>query len=148
MTNNMINTLWPSDAMWLYRTGSILAQLMAWCLQAASHYLIQCWPRSMVPYDVNRPQCIKSTYRWLIARLCCLQCVSNGDTVVLPWAIDIIMSHLFYRFLSTLRIMATSLSSLWETYGYSLKNSGNFRSLLFLQNSPVSRSYGGICSSY
>ena len=28
---------------------------MAWCRQATSHYLSQCWPRSVLPYDVTRP---------------------------------------------------------------------------------------------
>ena len=35
---------------------SILVQLMVWCRQATSHYLNQCWPRSMSPYGVTRPQ--------------------------------------------------------------------------------------------
>ena len=35
---------------------STLVQLMAWCCQATSHYLIQCWPSSMSPYGVTRPQ--------------------------------------------------------------------------------------------
>ena len=35
---------------------STLFQVMAWCGQAASHYLSQCWPRSMLPYGVTRPQ--------------------------------------------------------------------------------------------
>ena len=34
---------------------SILIQVMAWCCQAPSHYLSQCWPRSMSPYDATRP---------------------------------------------------------------------------------------------
>ena len=29
---------------------STLVQVMAWCRQAPSHYLSQCWPRSMSPY--------------------------------------------------------------------------------------------------
>ena len=29
---------------------------MAWCHQATSHYLNQCWPRSMSPYGITRPQ--------------------------------------------------------------------------------------------
>ena len=29
---------------------------MAWCRQATSHYLSQCWPRSMSPNGVTRPQ--------------------------------------------------------------------------------------------
>ena len=35
---------------------STLVQVMAWCRQATSHYLSQCWPRSMSPYGVTRPQ--------------------------------------------------------------------------------------------
>ena len=35
---------------------STLVQVMAWCHQATSHYLGQCWPRSMSPYGVTRPQ--------------------------------------------------------------------------------------------
>ena len=35
---------------------STLVQVMAWCRQATSHYLSQCWPRSLSPYDVTRPQ--------------------------------------------------------------------------------------------
>ena len=37
------NSLWPSAAIWWHRPGSTLAQVMAWCHQAASHYLNQCW---------------------------------------------------------------------------------------------------------
>ena len=33
-----------------------LVQVMAWCLMAPSHYLSQCWPRSLSPYGVTRPQ--------------------------------------------------------------------------------------------
>ena len=33
-----------------------LVQTMAWCRQATSHYLSQCWPRSLSPYGVTRPQ--------------------------------------------------------------------------------------------
>ena len=35
---------------------STLFQVMAWCHQATSHYLSQCWPRSMLPYVVTRSQ--------------------------------------------------------------------------------------------
>ena len=40
---------------------SILAQVMAWCRQATSHYLSQCWPRPMSPFGATRPQWVKST---------------------------------------------------------------------------------------
>ena len=39
---------------------STLVQVMAWCRQAASHYLNQCWPRPMSPYGITRPQWINS----------------------------------------------------------------------------------------
>ena len=34
---------------------STLVQVMAWCRQATSHYLSQCWPRSMSPYGILGP---------------------------------------------------------------------------------------------
>ena len=44
---------------------SILVQVMAWCRQATSHYLDQCWPRSMSPYGVTRPlKMMLSCYRY------------------------------------------------------------------------------------
>ena len=41
---------------------STLVQVMAWCRQATSHYLNQCWPRSMSPYVVTRPQWVNSSW--------------------------------------------------------------------------------------
>ena len=35
---------------------SKLVQVMAWCHQIASHYLINCWPRSLLPCGVTGPQ--------------------------------------------------------------------------------------------
>ena len=39
---------------------STLVQVMAWCRQATSHYMSQCWPRSLSPYGVIRPQWVKN----------------------------------------------------------------------------------------
>ena len=39
----VINSLGPSDAIWRQRSGSTLAQVMACCLTAPSHYLNQSW---------------------------------------------------------------------------------------------------------
>ena len=39
---------------------STLVQVMAWCHQATSHYLSQCWPKSLSPYGVIRPQWVNS----------------------------------------------------------------------------------------
>ena len=38
-----VNSLWPSDAIWRQRSGTTLAQVMACCLTAPSHYLNHCW---------------------------------------------------------------------------------------------------------
>ena len=42
-----------------------LVQVMAWCHQASSHHLNQCWPRSMSPYSVTRPQCVNKRV-WIL----------------------------------------------------------------------------------
>ena len=39
---------------------STLVQVVAWCRQATSHYLGQCWSRSMLPYGITRPQWVKT----------------------------------------------------------------------------------------
>ena len=39
---------------------STLVQVMAWCRQAPSHYLKQCWPTSLPLYGVTRPQWVNS----------------------------------------------------------------------------------------
>ena len=44
---------------------STLVQVMAWCHQATSHYLSQCWHRSMSSYGVTRPHWVKATYTCL-----------------------------------------------------------------------------------
>ena len=47
---------------------STLVQAMAWCRQATSHYLSQCWPRPLSPYGVTRPQWVNrsgDTPSWL-----------------------------------------------------------------------------------
>ena len=41
---------------------STLVQEMAWCSEARSHYLTQCWPRSPTPYGVTRPRWVKLSF--------------------------------------------------------------------------------------
>ena len=52
--------------MWLNFTDdkSTLVQVMAWCRQATSHYLSQCWPKSLSPYGVTRPQWVNVFVLW------------------------------------------------------------------------------------
>ena len=40
---------------------STLVEVMAWCRQATSHHLSPCWPRSLLTYDIIRPQWINNT---------------------------------------------------------------------------------------
>ena len=50
---------------------STLVQVMAWCRQATSHYLNQCWPRFLPPYGVTRPQWVNIiwVHLWAIQEL-------------------------------------------------------------------------------
>ena len=45
---------------------STLVQVMAWCRQATNHYLSQCWPTSLSPYGVTRPQWVNSSAIYLL----------------------------------------------------------------------------------
>ena len=40
---NHLNSLWPIYTIWGHKSGSTLAQVMAWCLMAPNHYLNRCW---------------------------------------------------------------------------------------------------------
>ena len=44
---------------------STLVQVMAWCRQATSHYLSQCWPRSLPQYGVSTPQWVNQPWSQL-----------------------------------------------------------------------------------
>ena len=83
--NKIVCMLTPSDAIWQHSFGSTLAQVMACCLTAPSHYLNQCWvvikdvllhshgsnfTRSA--HELNQPRTISQemlkislTYQWL-----------------------------------------------------------------------------------
>ena len=50
---------------------STLVQVKTWCRQATSHYLSQCWPRSLLPYGVTRPQWVKGLALEVIF-ICCV----------------------------------------------------------------------------
>ena len=49
---------------------STLVQVMAWCRQATSHYLSQCWPRPMSPYGAIRPQWVRCLHSVALAFPC------------------------------------------------------------------------------
>ena len=57
ISNEIVIRLMPQD---LTDDKSTMVQVMAWCHQAPSHYLGQCWHRSVSPHVVTRPQWVKS----------------------------------------------------------------------------------------
>ena len=74
---------------------STLVLVMAWCRQATSHYLSQCWLSSLSPYGVARPQWVKDykdilvcvltqeqQYMLLVVHSQCNACWCSGDFTV------------------------------------------------------------------
>ena len=86
----IINALWPRDAIWRHRSGSTLAQVMACCLTALSHYLNQCW---LIISEVL--------------------CNSYDDRPANHYAFCVITTH----FECQIRHYA-SLSNMWENYAF------------------------------
>ena len=81
-----------------YLCKSTLVQVMAWCRQATSHYLSQCWPRSQSPYGITRPQwvnrilwhgCLDFGGKWHQVMLCAIIC----DEVKNTWHHTIHSNH-------------------------------------------------------
>ena len=62
ISEEMLNSLAPGKFEWNFRYVIFKRILMidgwgmAWCHQAASHYLSQRWPRYLLPYGITRPQ--------------------------------------------------------------------------------------------
>ena len=51
---------------------------MAWCRQAISHYMNQCWPRSLPPYGISRPQWVN------LYCIFCRVCISATSYICKP----------------------------------------------------------------
>ena len=67
---------------------STLVQVMTWCCQATSHYLSQCWPRSLSPYGVIRPKWVNFTIFDIVKTLaiCWIsESYLTGVTTALLW---------------------------------------------------------------
>ena len=60
---DILSTFHETAPEWMFQDHindrSTLVQVMTWCRQAPSHYLSQCWPRSMSPWSITRPQWVK-----------------------------------------------------------------------------------------
>ena len=73
-----------------------LLQVMAWCCQATSHYLSQCWPRSLSPYGITRPQWVNYRNWYQYWGHCCLindlgsSPQPEGEARALWWASQVV----------------------------------------------------------
>ena len=77
--------LWPFDAIWRHRSGSTLAQSMACCLTAPSHYLYKCWLFIKVLCD-NYFKAISQKMHMNLTH--CYLVTSYGDTEFVPEPVD------------------------------------------------------------
>ena len=62
-----------------------LVQVMAWCSQATSRYLSQCWPRSLSPYGVTRPQWVNSQLSMSLLSQHTIHSMNDQGPLLLTW---------------------------------------------------------------
>ena len=89
-----------------------LVQVMAWCHQATSHYLTQCWSRSMSPNDLTRPHWVnvdhaitRSKCQWYLPSWCEWKNIQNAVTwnvYVASYPMTNITFFVFFRMIFTL----------------------------------------------
>ena len=77
--NSVLSSRYEIALRWMskYLTDdlSTFVPAMDWCRQAASHYLNQCWSRSLSPYGITMPQWVK----------CLSQMASNTEYISMIW---------------------------------------------------------------
>ena len=59
--------------------SNTLVLVMAWCRQATGHYLSQCWPISLSPYGVTRPQWVNNNVHIRVASPIVFQIAGKPD---------------------------------------------------------------------
>ena len=92
---------------------STLVQVMAWCLQATSHYLSQCWLRSMLPNGVTGPQWVNLELPLFSGPLCTLTCTMALCHVTPPVVLWALLTSVGT---DGWVISALILCTLWERY--------------------------------
>ena len=116
--------LWNWPAMNATRPYRWLAEVMAWCWPATSHYLSQYWPSSMSPNGVTRPQWVK----WI---WCSFACLSYWlDTLIYLKKCDPNLA----RFSAILFSAIMMLSSNGKPFLVTAPVWGEFTSMLFSQS--------------
>ena len=69
---------------------STLVRVMAWCHQAMSHYMSQCWPKSIFPDGITRPQWVNQWQLQLYIHVY-ISCYSQHNVPVLRCGFHYIM---------------------------------------------------------
>ena len=93
----------------LFDEKSTLVQVMAWCRQTGSHYLSQCWPGSMPPCDVNRPQWVNPSMitlqraQWVVA--------SAKTTAVAQWGAALVAAQMAMCKTPTVYVYVSSIGN-------------------------------------
>ena len=97
----------------LINEKSILVQVMACCHQATSHYLSQCWPRSVSPYGIIRPQWVTDLWQCHVAVvtvpleiLMCMPVTATDNTTCKGPKVNSVVNHRHQSDAYTWRILA------------------------------------------
>ena len=75
----------PSDKCLLNHESFSGTLVMAWCHQATSYYLSLCWPRSILPYGIARPQWMSQANLIVRITLCMCSLVQGVITLSQLW---------------------------------------------------------------
>ena len=95
---------------------STLNQVMAWCRQATSHYMSQCWPRFMSPYGVTMPQRVNDIN--LEEDVCFFHCDSSQCIHVedcCQWCSLLMTYHTMKLYMI---VLTSVLPKTWRPYSY------------------------------
>ena len=98
---------------------STLVQAMAWCREATSHYLNQCWPKSLSSYGVTRPQWVKTCGHVHAVAQCLSWC--DGATCMMchPYMQDLLLVlALYWLTFHLAALLVLSKSRNWPHYIY------------------------------
>ena len=90
---------------------------MAWCRQATNHYLSQCWPSSMSPSGVTRPQWVKNALLWHCTQNTTTVCYQNTCTLlVLDWKVIDVFD--MFQVLWVLELVLVNMKNTCTWYKY------------------------------
>ena len=66
---------------------------MAWCCQATSHYLNQCWPSCLSPYGITRPHYVNKFLKVKVYEICIILVPNYGKHIFIN---GLLMRHFIH----------------------------------------------------